>query len=100
MYIEYIYTHIYIEMICFLNEDLSTSRLHLVCPRGESYIELEAMKMIMSLKSSEAGKVTHALSAGSIVSAGELLARLELKDPSKVGARIRGAMSYCDHHDH
>ena len=41
------------------------------------------MKMIMSLKSSEAGKVTHALSAGSIVSAGELLAKLELKDPSK-----------------
>eukprot|EP00435_Cladocopium_sp_Y103_P001897 s859_g1.t1 len=46
--------------------------------------ELEAMKMIMSLKSPEAGKVSHALSAGSIVSAGELLAKLELKDPSKV----------------
>ena len=41
------------------------------------------MKMIMSLKSPEAGKVSHALSAGSIVSAGELLAKLELKDPSK-----------------
>jgi len=27
--------------------------------------------------------VSHALSAGSIVSAGELLAKLELKDPSK-----------------
>ncbi|CAK9093363.1 Acetyl-CoA carboxylase 2 (ACC-beta) [Durusdinium trenchii] len=51
---------------------------------GDAYIELEAMKMIMALKSSEAGKVSHALSAGSIVSAGELLARLELKDPSKV----------------
>lgn len=35
---------------------------------------------------SEAGKVSHALSAGSIVSAGELLAKLELKDPSKAGA--------------
>ncbi|CAK9065853.1 Acetyl-CoA carboxylase (ACC) [Includes: Biotin carboxylase], partial [Durusdinium trenchii] len=31
-----------------------------------------------------AGRVSHALSAGSIVSAGELLAKLELKDPSKV----------------
>ena len=41
------------------------------------------MKMIMSLKSPEAGNVSHALSAGSIVSAGELLAKLELKDPSK-----------------
>eukprot|EP00434_Breviolum_minutum_P044305 symbB.v1.2.039556.t2/scaffold6638.1/size16554/1 len=52
--------------------------------KGDAYIELEAMKMIMALKSPEAGKVSHALSAGSIVSAGELLARLELKDPSKV----------------
>lgn len=52
--------------------------------KGEPYIELEAMKMIMALKSSESGKITHAKSAGSIVSAGELLAKLELKDPSKV----------------
>mmetsp|Transcript_87993 Transcript_87993/g.156027 ORF Transcript_87993/g.156027 Transcript_87993/m.156027 type:complete len:2134 (-) Transcript_87993:174-6575(-) len=52
--------------------------------QGETYIELEAMKMIMALKTTEAGKITHSLSAGSIVSAGELLARLELKDPSKV----------------
>ncbi|CAE7605731.1 ACC1 [Symbiodinium natans] len=52
--------------------------------KGEAYIELEAMKMIMSLKSGEAGKITHALSPGSIVSAGEVLAKLELKDPSKV----------------
>eukprot|EP00439_Symbiodinium_sp_Y106_P031696 s1171_g3.t2 len=52
--------------------------------KGEAYIELEAMKMIMALKSSEAGKVSHSLSPGSIVSAGELLAKLELKDPSKV----------------
>lgn len=29
--------------------------------------------------------MSHALSAGSIVSAGELLAKLELKDPSKAG---------------
>ncbi|CAE8694554.1 unnamed protein product, partial [Polarella glacialis] len=52
--------------------------------KGENYIELEAMKMIMALKSFEDGKITHNKSAGSVVSAGELLATLELKDPSKV----------------
>ncbi|CAE7222177.1 ACC2, partial [Symbiodinium necroappetens] len=52
--------------------------------KGEAYIELEAMKMIMSLKSGEAGKISHSLSPGAIVSAGEVLAKLELKDPSKV----------------
>jgi len=52
--------------------------------KGDTYVELEAMKMIMAIKSPEAGKIRHALSAGSIVSAGELLAQLELKDPSKV----------------
>ena len=35
----------------------------------------------------QAGKVSHALSAGSIVSAGELLAKLQLKDPSKAPGR-------------
>ncbi|CAJ1437757.1 unnamed protein product [Effrenium voratum] len=53
--------------------------------KGDSYIELEAMKMIMALKSPETGQISHALSPGSIVSAGELLATLELKDPSKAG---------------
>ena len=51
---------------------------------GEAYVELEAMKMIMALKSPEAGRVRHALAPGAIVSQGELLASLELKDPSKV----------------
>ena len=36
--------------------------------KDEPYVELEAMKMIMSLRSTEAGKIQHALSAGSIVS--------------------------------
>ncbi|OLP76680.1 Acetyl-CoA carboxylase, partial [Symbiodinium microadriaticum] len=49
--------------------------------KGEAYIELEAMKMIMS---GEAGKISHSLSPGAIVSAGEVLANLQLKDPSKV----------------
>jgi acetyl-CoA carboxylase/biotin carboxylase 1 len=42
------------------------------------------MKMIMPIKATESGKITHNLSAGSVISAGDLLASLELKDPSKV----------------
>ena len=51
---------------------------------GEPYVEVEAMKMIMPIKASESGKITHNLSPGSVISAGDLLATLELKDPSKV----------------
>ena len=42
------------------------------------------MKMIMPIKATESGKITHNLSAGSVIAAGDLLASLELKDPSKV----------------
>jgi acetyl-CoA carboxylase/biotin carboxylase 1 len=42
------------------------------------------MKMIMPIKASESGKITHNLSPGSVISAGDLMASLELKDPSKV----------------
>ena len=51
---------------------------------GQPYVEVEAMKMIMPLKASETGKITHSLSPGSVISAGDLLASLELADPSKV----------------
>jgi acetyl-CoA carboxylase / biotin carboxylase 1 len=51
---------------------------------GQPYVEVEAMKMIMPIKASESGKITHTLSPGSVISAGDLLASLELKDPSKV----------------
>merc|ERR1719284_307611 len=51
---------------------------------GTPYVEVEAMKMIMSLKTTETGKINHELSPGSIISAGDLLASLSLKDPSKV----------------
>ena len=51
---------------------------------GKPYVEVEAMKMIMPIKASESGKITHNLSPGSVISAGDLLASLELKDPSKV----------------
>jgi len=51
---------------------------------GMPFVECEAMKMIMQLKTTEAGKVSHALAPGSIINAGDLLANVELKDPSKV----------------
>jgi acetyl-CoA carboxylase/biotin carboxylase 1 len=51
---------------------------------GEPFVEVEAMKMIMPLKATESGKITHNLSPGTVISAGDLLASLELKDPSKV----------------
>jgi acetyl-CoA carboxylase/biotin carboxylase 1 len=52
--------------------------------KGEPYVEVEAMKMIMSFPAGETGKVTHNMSPGSVISTGDLLASLELKDPSKV----------------
>jgi acetyl-CoA carboxylase / biotin carboxylase 1 len=51
---------------------------------GEPFVEIEAMKMIMPVKATEAGKITNALSSGSVIAAGDLLASIELKDPSKV----------------
>ena len=51
---------------------------------GETYVEVEAMKMIMPVKATETGKITNALSPGSVIAAGDLLASIELKDPSKV----------------
>ncbi len=51
---------------------------------GEPYVEVEAMKMIMPIKATESGKITQNLSPGSVINAGDLLATLELKDPSKV----------------
>merc|ERR1719454_932826 len=52
--------------------------------KDEPYVELEAMKMIMSLRADEAGKIQQALSPGAIVSPGQLLANLDLADPSSV----------------
>lgn len=52
--------------------------------KDTAYIEVEAMKMIMTMQTQEAGKITHALSPGTVIASGDLLASLELKDPSKV----------------
>ncbi|CAM9330367.1 unnamed protein product [Chrysoparadoxa australica] len=51
---------------------------------GDAFVEVEAMKMIMPLKATESGSIKHELSPGSIIAAGDLLASLQLKDPSKV----------------
>jgi acetyl-CoA carboxylase/biotin carboxylase 1 len=51
---------------------------------GEAFVELEAMKMIMSLRSTASGIIHHSMSASAIVGAGQLLATLDLKDPSSV----------------
>jgi len=51
---------------------------------GQPYVEVEAMKMIMPIKATESGKITQNLSGGTVINAGDLLATLELKDPSKV----------------
>mmetsp|Transcript_13466 Transcript_13466/g.36268 ORF Transcript_13466/g.36268 Transcript_13466/m.36268 type:complete len:2059 (-) Transcript_13466:87-6263(-) len=51
---------------------------------GEPFVELEAMKMIMSLRTTASGKIHQALNSGAIVAAGQLLANLDLKDPSSV----------------
>ncbi|CAM9423058.1 unnamed protein product [Ascophyllum nodosum] len=51
---------------------------------GEPFVEVEAMKMIMPLRATESGKISHEMSPGSIIAAGDLLASLQLADPSRV----------------
>ena len=55
-----------------------------IVEKDQPYVEVEAMKMIMAIKASESGVISHALSPGSILGAGDLIANLKLKDPSKV----------------
>jgi acetyl-CoA carboxylase/biotin carboxylase 1 len=55
-----------------------------IVEKDKPFVEVEAMKMIMALKASESGVITHNLSPGSILAAGDLIATLQLKDPSRV----------------
>eukprot|EP00922_Rhytidocystis_sp_ex-Travisia-forbesii_P027851 GHVS01040880.1.p1 GENE.GHVS01040880.1~~GHVS01040880.1.p1 ORF type:complete len:1808 (-),score=259.44 GHVS01040880.1:156-5579(-) len=57
--------------------------------KGQPYMEVEAMKMIMALKSTESGVLSHNQAAGSIISAGDLVGTLKLKDPSRVTQIVR-----------
>ena len=52
--------------------------------KDQPYVEVEAMKMIMAIKATDSGAVKHNLSPGSVIQAGDLIASLKLKDPSKV----------------
>lgn len=51
---------------------------------GQPYLELEVMKMYLTLSTPEAGKITLVGTEGSSVEIGDILARLDLDDPSKV----------------
>lgn len=51
---------------------------------GQSYVELEVMKMYLTLSAPESGKITLVGTEGSSVEVGDVIARLELDDPSKV----------------
>jgi len=52
--------------------------------KGDTFAEAEAMKMIITLKASESGTISHEKQPGSIINQGDLLASLTLADPSKV----------------
>ncbi|XRB15344.1 acetyl-CoA carboxylase [Pseudoscourfieldia marina] len=52
--------------------------------QGKPYAGVESMKMVMQLVASESGKITLKKPPGSVIEAGDLLAGLELEDPSKV----------------
>lgn len=51
---------------------------------GQPYVELEVMKMYLTLTAPESGKITIANTEGTSVEIGEVIATLELDDPSKV----------------
>lgn len=52
--------------------------------KGEAYAEIEVMKMFMPLKVEEAGIVTWGMNEGAALSAGDMLASLELENPENV----------------
>ncbi|KAJ8902947.1 hypothetical protein NDN08_006265 [Rhodosorus marinus] len=57
--------------------------------KDTAFAELEVMKMYLSLTTPEAGRLQLVMSEGSVVSVGDVLARLELEDPSKVRRTIK-----------
>lgn len=52
--------------------------------KGDAYAELEVMKMYLTLRAPEAGTISLVKPAGSALEIGDVVARLELDDPSKV----------------
>ncbi|XP_044296549.1 acetyl-CoA carboxylase 2 isoform X1 [Varanus komodoensis] len=51
---------------------------------GQSYAEIEVMKMVVSLAVQESGLIRHVKRPGTLLEAGCVIARLELDDPTKV----------------
>ena len=63
---------------------------------GTPFAEAEAMKMLITIKATEAGTISHEKQPGSIINQGDLLSSLTLKDPSKVKKILAfdGELSY------
>lgn len=51
---------------------------------GQAYAEIEVMKMVMTVTASEAGSVFYVKRAGAVLEAGDVIAHLELDDPTLV----------------
>ncbi|KAB7507632.1 Acetyl-CoA carboxylase [Armadillidium nasatum] len=52
--------------------------------KDEPYAEIESMKMVMALSVTESGRVIPMKRPGAVLNAGDVIARLDLDDPSRV----------------
>jgi len=51
---------------------------------GQAYVEIEVMKMVMTLTATESGCIQYKKRPGAVLDSGSLIAQLDLDDPSKV----------------
>nr|XP_023016054.1 acetyl-CoA carboxylase [Leptinotarsa decemlineata] len=56
--------------------------------KGQAYVEIEVMKMVMTLTANETGTVSYVKRPGAVLDAGSIIASLELDDPSRVTKAI------------
>ncbi|EWC85337.1 hypothetical protein PFNF54_05814 [Plasmodium falciparum NF54] len=66
--------------------------------KNDDYIEVEAMKMIMTFKSTESGILRHKLSEGTIIKIGDLLGIIEKKDNDKKHIKQDNEIQYFNGH--
>ena len=59
-----------------------------VVAKGEAFAEIEVMKMLMPLKVDEVGIITWSTNEGAALSAGSLIATLELENPENVAPTV------------
>ena len=52
--------------------------------KGQEYAEIEVMKMVMTLKSQEAGTISFDRRPGAVLESGSIIGHIELDDPSLV----------------